>query len=110
MTAALGLAIGWGAVGGAVGWLAGRLLQESTHRDRRAYLLVGATGGVSGGSVIRTIGVDAAEGGWLFSILGALAGGCALLLAAGLCAAIVRSGTEVDSTRTDDNRSITKEE
>lgn len=110
MTSALGLVLGWAAVGGAVGWFASRILQASTRRESSTYLLVGATGGVSGGAVIRRFGVDAAEGGWLFSALGALAGGCALLLVAGLCAAIVRSGTEVDSTRTDDNRSITKEE
>lgn len=71
--------IGWVIIGGLAGWIASRFMNTDSQMGCLANIVVGIVGGILGGWLMTAIGLDAAGGGIIFSLITAVIGACLLL-------------------------------
>lgn len=83
MTLSMGW-IAWIIIGGLAGWIASKIMGTDAQQGCLLNVVVGIVGGLLGGYLLTLFGVDAAGGGWIFSLLTAIVGAALLLWIVGM--------------------------
>ncbi len=76
--------IAWIILGGLAGWLASKIMKTDAQQGIGLNIVVGVVGGLLGGFLLSTLGVDVKGAGLIFSFLTAVFGAVVLLFLVGL--------------------------